>query len=257
MIWVAYSSLKPESAIFRDPFGLPSPGNLQWSHYARAWKEARFSEYFLNSLVVTSVSVFLILWLGSMVSYGLARFKHPAVPWIRGLFLAGLMLPVQLTIIPLFFELRMLGLLNTEAGLILVYTAGGLPFAVLVLTSFFRSVPSTLHEAAIMDGCSEWQAFQKVMLPLARPGLLTVAIFQFIGIWKEYFFAFMFASGTGATDFKTLPVGLANLAMSAQYQGENGPLFAGVVLSTLPILVIYLFLQRYIVSGIASGALKG
>lgn len=255
MVWVAYSSLKPEAAIFREPFGLPAPGGLEWANYAKAWREARFSDYFFNSVLVTTVSVSLILFFGSTVAYGLARFRHPLVPWIRWLFLAGLMVPAQLSIVPLFFELKALGLLNTRLGLIGVYTAGGLPFAVLVLTGFFRSLPDSLHEAAILDGCSERQAFFKVMFPLARPGLLTVAIFQFIGIWKEYFFAFMYASG--AVESRTLPLGLANLSIAAQYKGENGPMFAGVVLSTLPLLLVYLFLQRHIVSGITSGAVKG
>jgi N-acetylglucosamine transport system permease protein len=176
---------------------------------------------------------------------------------VFALFLAGLTLPAQLAIVPLFFELRAVGLLNSRTGLILVYTANGLPFAIFVLAGFFRSLPRSLYEAAIVDGCGEFSAFWRVLLPLARPGLVTVAIFQFIGVWKEYFYAFMLVSGDMAGSARTLPLGLANLSITAEYRTEYGMLFAGIVLVTLPILLVYVSLQRQIVRGIAAGALKG
>jgi ABC-type glycerol-3-phosphate transport system permease component len=257
MLWVAYSSLKADNAIFRDAFALPPLTDLRFENYERAWREARFGDYFLNSVVVTGVSVFLITALGAMAAYALARFYHPAGKVTFWLFLAGLMIPAQLGVIPLFFELRALGLLNSRLGLILVYTANGLPFAIFVLAGFFRSLPRTLYEAAVIDGCGEFSAFWRVLLPLARPGLVTVAIFQFIGVWKEYFFAFMLTSGDVDGGVRTLPLGLANLSITAQYRSNYGSLFAGIVLVTIPILIVYLLLQRQIVKGIAAGALKG
>ncbi|HNW42143.1 MAG TPA: ABC transporter permease subunit, partial [Opitutaceae bacterium] len=201
MVWMAYSSLKTDQAIFRDAFALPPAGDLQFANYAHAWREAHFGDYFLNSVLVTTTSVALIVALGSMAAYALARFYHPAGKAVFWLFLAGLMVPVQLSIVPLFFELRGLGLLNSLWGLILVYTANGLPFAIFILAGFFRGLPRSLYEAAIIDGCGEWSAFWRVMLPLAKPGLVTVAIFQFIGIWKEYFFAFMLTGGDAAGSY--------------------------------------------------------
>ena len=257
MIWVAYSSLKPNEAIFRDAFALPSWDALQWNNYVLAWREARFGEYFLNSVLVTTVSVTAILVLGSMAAYALSRFYHPLGHAVFILFLAGLMIPVQLSIVPLFFELRAAGLLNSRVGLVLVYTANGLPFAIFILAGFFRALPRSLYEAAVVDGCSEAAAFWRIMLPLARPGLVTVAIFQFIGIWKEYFFAFMFTSGTADEGMRTLPLGLGNLAVAAQYHTDYGMLFAGIVMVTLPILLVYLLLQKQLVKGITAGALKG
>jgi ABC-type glycerol-3-phosphate transport system permease component len=257
MVWVAYSSLKPDEAIFHDTFALPAAGNIRTENYARAWHEARFADYFFNSVLVTTVSVTLIVALGAMAGYALSRFYHPLGQVIFWLFLAGLMIPAQLAVVPLFFELKQLGLLNSRAGLILVYTANGLPFAIFILTGFFRSLPRTLYEAAVIDGCSEFAAFWRVLLPLARPGLVTVAIFQFIGVWKEYFHAFMLLGGDVDGGARTLPLGLANLAITAQYRSDYGMLFAGIVLVTLPILIIYLLLQRQIVKGIAAGALKG
>lgn len=257
MVWVAYSSLKPDEAIFRDAFALPSWNALQWDNYRQAWREAHFGQYFLNSVLVTGVSVTCILLLGSMAAYALSRFRHPLGHAVFMLFLAGLMIPVQLSIIPLFFGLRSVGLLNSRLGLILVYTANGLPFAIFILAGFFRALPRSLYEAAVVDGCSEAGAFWRVMLPLAKPGLITVAIFQFIGVWKEYFFAFMFTSGTGDESVRTLPLGLGNLSVTAQYHNDYGMLFAGIVMVTLPILLVYLLLQKHLVKGITAGALKG
>ena len=153
--------------------------------------------------------------------------------------------------------MQALGLLNSRIGLIAVYIANGLPFAVFILAGFFRSLPRSLYEAAVIDGCSEFAAFWKVQLPLARPGLITVAIFQFIGIWKEYFFAFMLTNGGADDSARTLPMGLANLSITAQYRGSYGSLFAGIVLVTIPILLVYVLLQRQIVKGVVAGAIKG
>jgi ABC-type glycerol-3-phosphate transport system permease component len=167
------------------------------------------------------------------------------------------MIPAQLAIVPLFFEMRDLGLLNTRLGLILVYTANGLPFAIFILAGFFRSLPRALYEAAVIDGCGEFAAFWKVLLPLARPGLVTVVIFEFIGVWKEYFYAYMLLGGDTAGSARTLPLGLANLSIVSLFRSDYGMLFAGLVLVTVPILVVYVLLQRHIVKGVAAGALKG
>lgn len=257
MLWVAWSSLKDDAEIFRHPFALPAWDDLRTGNYERAWREARFGDYFFNSLLVTSASVALITGLGAMAAYALARFALPGGRAVFWLFLAGLMIPAQLAVVPLFFELRALGLLNSRLGLVLVYTANGLPFAIFILAGFFRTLPRSLYEAAVIDGCGEWAAFRRVMLPLARPGLVTVAIFQFIGVWKEYFFAFMLTSGDVEGGARTLPLGLANLAITAQYRSDYGSLFAGIVLIALPLLVVFILLQRHIVKGVTAGAVKG
>ncbi|HEY1791957.1 MAG TPA: carbohydrate ABC transporter permease [Opitutaceae bacterium] len=257
MIWVAYSSLKSDRAILTRPLSPPGPSDLHPGNYAAAWSGAHFGAYFANSAVVTAASVVLIVSLGAMAAYALARFAFPGSRLLFGLVIAGLTVPAQLLVVPLFFELRAAGLLNSRLGLVLVYTANGLPFSIFVLAAFFRTLPRSLHEAAVIDGCGEFSAFWRVLLPLARPGLVTVAIFQFIGVWREYFYAFMFVNGDEAGAARTIPLGLANLSISAEYHTEYGMLFAGIVLVTLPILVVYLVLQRHIVRGIAAGALKG
>jgi ABC-type glycerol-3-phosphate transport system permease component len=256
MVWVAYSSLKTDAAILREPLAPPAWAEADFGAYERAWRGSRLGDYFLNSVLVTGVSVALILALAAPAAYALARFRMPLGKAAYALFLAGLTIPAQLAMVPLFFELRALGLLDSRLGLVLVYAANGLPFAIFILAGFFRGLPRALHEAAVVDGCDEFSAFWRVMLPLARPGLATVAIFQFIGIWKEYFFAFMLVGG-GDGGARTLPLGLANLAITAQYGGDQARLFAGLVVVTLPILLVYVLLQRQLVSGIAAGALKG
>ncbi len=257
MVWVGYSSLKADSAIFNDTFALPGLGSLHFENYRNAWREAHFRDYFYHSVLITGASVALIVGLGAMAAYALARFYHPLGRIVFWLFLAGLMIPAQLAIVPLFFELRALGLLNSRIGLILVYTANGLPFAIFILAGFFRSLPRALYEAAVIDGCGEFSAFWRVLLPLARPGLVTVAIFEFIGVWKEYFYAYMLLGGDTAGRARTLPLGLGNLSIASLFRSDYGMLFAGLVLVTVPILIVYVLLQRHIVKGVAAGALKG
>jgi len=257
LLWLLYTSLKTDQEIFLNPFALPDLQNLQWHNFARAWTEAHFSRYFLNSILVTIVSLAGCLLLASMAAYALSRFKIRGGKPVFYLFLSGLMIPAQLAIIPLFFQMRDLGLLNSRTGLILVYTAGSLPFAIFILAGFFKSLPTTLYEAAQMDGCGEWRTFWSVMLPLARPGLITVAIFSFLNFWNEYFTAYMFLSGADGEGVRTLPLGLANIAITSQYRSDWGVCFAGLVLVLIPTLLFYALLQRHIVKGVTAGALKG
>jgi len=143
---------------------------------------------------------------------------------------------------------------DSHAGLILIYAAASLPFTVFVLTAFFRTLPNELREAALMDGASEYRVFSTVMMPLARPGLVTVAIFNFLGLWNEYLLGLVFLQSDG---LKTLPLGLASISMQAQYKSDFGILFAGLVITMVPTLLVYIFLQERITKGITLGALKG
>ncbi len=143
---------------------------------------------------------------------------------------------------------------DSHAGLILIYVAASLPFTVFVLTAFFRTLPNELREAALMDGASEYRVYSTVMMPLARPGLVTVAIFNFLGLWNEYLFGLVFLQ---SDKLKTLPLGLASISMQAQYKSDFGILFAGLVITMVPTLLVYIFLQERITKGITLGALKG
>ena len=257
LIWINYTALKTDQEIFLKPFSLPDFKNLQWENFEQAWVGANFSQYFVNSTLVTACALTSCLLLASMAAYALSRFRIPGGTIIFYLFLSGLMIPVQLSIIPLFFQMREWGLLNSRLGLTLVYIAGGLPFAIFILTGFFKNLPRSLHEAAQIDGCGELRIFWSIMLPLARPGLVTVAIFTFLSFWNEYFIAYMFLSGEDSESIRTLPLGLANIAITSQYRSNWGVCFAGLALLFVPTLIFYILLQRQIVKGVAAGALKG
>src|SRR6185436_14288645 len=154
-------------------------------------------------------------------------------------------------------QMKGMHMLNSRAGFSLVYLAFGFPFSVFILAGFFKTLPSSLHESAILDGASEFGAFWHVMLPMARPGLITVAIFLFLGNWNEFFVAFVCLSGKGSEAARTLPLGLANVTIVSQYRSDWGMAFAGLVLMMLPTLAVYILLQKHLTKGITAGAVKG
>jgi len=238
-------------------------------NYRAAWVESHFSRFFFNSVWVTGWSLLGTLALASMAAYVLARFEFRGNRWLFMFFISGMMIPAQLLLIPVFFEYSWLSDLGTQLlspfglrfqlydshfGLILLYIALSLPFTILVLSGFFKSLPGALREAAIMDGCGEYRTFWHVMLPLAKPGLITAAIFNFLGIWNEYIFALVFVN---TPENKTLPLGLASVSIQAQYRTDFGLLFACLVIVVVPTLLVYVLLQRYLTEGITAGALKG
>jgi len=257
MVWLLYTSLKTDKDIFLDPFELPAWNNLQWVNFKNAWTKGSFGHYFGNSVLMTVSTVLLVTLFSSMAAYALSRFHFRGARPLFFYFLAGLMIPLQLGIVPLFFQMKDLHLLNSRLGLLTVYVAFGLPFSIFILTGFFKSLPSALYESALIDGASDFRAFWSVMLPLARPGLITVAIFSFLGTWNEFFMAFMFLSGKGSEHLRTLPLGLANLTIVSQYRSDWGMAFAGLVLVMLPTLLVYSLLQKHLSKGITMGALKG
>lgn len=243
------SSFKTGREIFRSPFALPD--SWSFTNYVEAWTQGNFSTYFGNSVMVTSASLLLVLTLGSLAAYPLGRYAFRGRAWLTMYFLSGLMLPIKLGILPLFFLMRTLGLLNTPFSLIFVYAASGLPFTIFVLANFFETLPKELEEAARLDGASEFRIFWQVMLPLVRPALATVAIFNFIPWWNDFFFPLIFIR---ADRFKTLPLGL--FSFFGEHQNDWALLFAGLTITALPLLVVYLFASRQIIAGLTSGALK-
>jgi ABC-type glycerol-3-phosphate transport system permease component len=257
MFWMISTSLKTDREIFSKPFTLPRVGGLQWINFRRAWTDAHFGGYFFNSVFVTVSTVVVTTLAAAMAAYALSRFRFLGAKPLLYYFIAGLIVPLQLAIVPLFFQMKAFHLLNSRLGLLLVYVAFGMPFAVFILTGFFKSLPSALYESALVDGAGEFTVFWSVMLPLAKPGLITVAIFSFIGTWNEFFLAFMFLSGEGSEGIRTLPLGIANVTIVSQYRSDWGAAFAALVLIMVPILTVYIILQKHITKGITVGALKG
>ena len=257
MIWLLYTSLKPDKDIFLNPFSLPSIDNLRWDNFSRAWTGANFGKYLFNSFALTISTVLVTTFIAASTAFALTRYTFRAANPLLMFFLAGLMIPLQLAIVPLFFQMKSMHLLNSLTGLFFAYVGFGLPFAVFVLAGFFKTLPKSLHESARLDGCSEWQSFWHVMLPLARPGLITVAIFLFLGNWNEFFVAFVCLSGQGSEAARTLPLAVSNITIVSQYHSDWGVAFAGLVMMMLPTLVMYIALQKHLTKGITAGAVKG
>ena len=252
MVWLVYTAFKSTDEIFASAWSLPATWKLD--NFVEAWTEARVGEFFWNSIFVTVSTLALRLFVGSMASYSLAKYHFRGSSYLYYTFLAGMMFPIFLGLVPLFFLLKTLHLLDSHLGLILVYSAFGIPFTVFVLTAFFRTIPTTIMEAGIMDGCSHFTLFWRVMLPLAKPGLTTVGIFTFISIWNEYILALVLLS---SSHLRTLPLGIAVLQFVQFYEADFGALFAGLVIVMLPTLICYLILQEQITKGITVGAIKG
>lgn len=251
IVWIAMASLKTNRQVFREVWSLPS--ELHFENYDKAWSQIRLGDYFLNSCLIVITSVLLILLVSAPAAYVLSRVKFRGSNLITMTFIAGIGVPVPLLFIPLFATMAALSLVNTIQGLIVVYVSLSIPFTVYTLTGFFATLPTELEDSAIIDGCTDFQVFRYVMLPLAAPGLITAAIFNFIGLWNEFQLALIF---TNNPDQRTLSLGLYALRNSMQYTGDWVGLFAGVVIVMLPTFILYLFLSERMVSGITMGAVK-
>ncbi|MCL6518228.1 MAG: carbohydrate ABC transporter permease [Armatimonadetes bacterium] len=252
MIWLISVSLKTSYEIFTNPW-LPTL-KPQWQNFIDAWQRAEIGRCFFNSVIVTSISMFFILLIGSMAAYALARFVFRGREIVHTAFISGMMFPVFLGIVPLYLLLSRLNMLDNYFGLITAYVAFSLSFTIFVLTGFFKTLPYELAEAGLIDGCSHFSVFWRIMLPLAKPGLITAGIFNFFGIWNEYPLALVIIS---SNELRTLPLGIANLLMVEHYETNWGVLFAGLVIVMIPTLIVYLFFQRQITEGLTAGALKG
>ncbi len=257
LLWMVLTSLKSGPEIFASPWGMP--GRIHWENFTHAWETAGIAHFFLNSLIVTIATLAILLPTGAMAAYVFARYPFPGSKLLFGTFLGGMMFPQFLTIVPLFFLMNTLkigafSLYDTKLGLTIVYVAYSLPFTVFVLTGFFQTLPKDLDEAAMIDGAGHSKVFWRVMLPLAKPGLIVVGIFNGIGLWNEYSLALVLIP---SEQNRTLPLGIANLVMVEHYQSDWGALFAGLVIVMVPVLVVYWIFRDKIHETMLAGALKG
>ncbi|MGJ0386596.1 carbohydrate ABC transporter permease [Paenarthrobacter nicotinovorans] len=250
LLWTVMSSFKTSSEIFASPFALPSKWNLD--NYTKAWSEAGIGAAFLNSVLVVAVALVIVMVLGAMCAYVLARYTFPGSRAIYYLMLAGLTFPIFLAMVPLFFVLKNMGLLNTLPGLILVYVGFALPFTVFFLFSFFKSLPHEITEAAALDGAGEWRTFFQVMLPMAKPGLASVAIFNFLGLWNQ----FLIPVSINAAGPRVLSQELAAFAGQMGYAVDFGALFAAVTVTVVPVLIVYIIFQRQLQGSVSQGTSK-
>ncbi|PRX95697.1 carbohydrate ABC transporter permease [Allonocardiopsis opalescens] len=245
LLLMLISSLRPEAELRQDPLGLPVRPALE--NYTTAWTQANFSGYFMNSVVVTVSSILLGTSVSVLAAYALARFRFFGDALLTAFFMAGLMIPIRLGVVPVFYLLDNLGLLDSQLGLICVYAASGVPFSVFVLTAFFRQLPVELEEAARIDGAGEFRVFGRIMLPLVRPALATVMLFQFIDLWNDFFFPLVLVD----REHYTLPVGLTTFF--TEYGLNQSLLYAGLVITTAPLVVLFLIATRQIMTGLTAG----
>ncbi|MDQ6753422.1 MAG: carbohydrate ABC transporter permease [Actinomycetota bacterium] len=250
LLWTFMSSFKSSSEIFASPFALPSVWHFD--NYVRAWTSAGIGSYFLNSVIVVGCALVIVMTLGAMCAYVLARYTFPGSRAIYYLLLAGLTFPIFLAMVPLFFILRNIGLLNTLPGLIVTYVAFALPFTVFFLFSFFKTLPNEIAEAAAIDGAGEWRTFFQVMLPMAKPGIASVAIFNFLGLWNQ----FLIPVSINAAGPRVLSQGLAAFAGQMGYAVDFGALFAAVTVTVIPVLIVYVIFQRQLQGSVSAGTLK-
>ena len=251
LLWALLTAFKSDQEIFTSPWGLPA----QWrfDNFARAWTEGNIGTYFINSLIVVVCATLLVMLLGAMTAYVIARYTFPGRDVLYYAFVAGMAFPIFLALVPLFFVVRNLGLIGTYPGLILVYVAYALPFTVFFLVGFFRTLPVSLIEAALLDGCSHAGVFFRIMLPLARPGIISVGIFNFLGLWNQFILPLVLMPDKSKY---VLSQGLAVLAANQGYRSDWSALFAGLVIAILPVLVVYVAFQRRIQEGLAFGGFK-
>jgi raffinose/stachyose/melibiose transport system permease protein len=243
------SSLKTTKEIFLTPLALPQVWSLK--NYTQAWVKSNFITYFRNSAIVSVLSIGCIIMVTSMAAYVIARFKFPGR---RALFLyliAGIALPVKLAIIPIFLLMRDLHIQDTYLSLILVYTAGGVAFSMFLLVNFFKSLPRELEESAKIDGAGAFRIYWSIDLPLLKPALATVTIFNFIDVWNDFFFPLILIN---KKELRTIPLGIQ--IFYGEYNIQWNLLFAALNIAVIPILIVFVIMSRQFISGLTEGAVK-
>ncbi|CDN48560.1 carbohydrate ABC transporter permease [Neorhizobium galegae] len=249
IVIMLFAAFKTNAQIFQSPFSIPDFSNF--ANIIKIWSQTNFLRYLLNSMIVTGASIVVILTLGTMAAYAVGRYKFRGSSFVLMFFLAGLTLPLKLAIIPLFILMRDLGILNTQLSLIVIYVAMGLPTTVFIMTGFIATLPNELEDAARMDGASEPRIMWSIMLPLVRPALVIAGIQNVVPIWNDFFFPLIFIQ---KDNLKTLPQGLTTFM--GEYTTDWGVLFAGLLLSSAPVIIVYIILSRQFINGMTAGAVK-
>jgi multiple sugar transport system permease protein len=251
VFWLVSLSFKTPAAVV-DPTYVPK--QWTWSNFSEILQTSQFIRPLINSIGIGLISTFIAVVLASMAAYAVARLRFPGKSVLIGASLLIAIFPQIALVTPMFNIERALGLFNTWPGLIIPYVAFGLPLGIYTLSAFFREIPWELEKAAKVDGATPFQAFTKVIAPLAAPGMVTTAILVFLACWNEFLFAISFTSTTAS---RTAPASMAYFSGSSQFTVPTGPIAAAAVVITIPIIIFVVFFQRRIVAGLTSGAVKG
>ncbi|AXM89542.1 carbohydrate ABC transporter permease [Anoxybacillus ayderensis] len=251
LVWLLFFSLKNNQEVFNTPlFSLPSPP--RWENYVKVWVEGDIGLYFFNSLWITTVSVIFTVLLASFVTFAITRMNWKLKHVVLGLFMVGLMIPIHSTLIPLFNFFMKVKLIDHPMSIVLTNIGFNLPITIMILLGFYNALPRELEESAVMDGCSVHRMFFQVILPMTSPVIVTTTIINMIYNWNEFVFVNTFIS---SDEYKTLTVGIQNFI--GQYTTDWGAIGATLMISVLPILIIFFFLSNKIMEGITAGAIKG
>ncbi len=250
IIWLFLNSFKDNKELFSNPWGLPKA--FEVNNYARAVTKGNIGISFVNSSIITVFAVFFAVMLGAMVSYGVARLKFKSSRLVKSLFMVGMSIPAYAAIVPLFSMFNKINLLDSYASVIIAQIVFAFPITVFILEGFFSTIPGELEEAAIMDGCSILSGYFRIILPIAKPSIVTVAVIDFINIWNDLLFPQIFLSSENKMP---LPVALTSFADldSVDYTG----MLAAVVLTIIPTIAVYMILHDKIMDGMTAGAVKG
>lgn len=251
VFWILMTSFKTvNEQQSQSPFALPASLNLD--NFKNAFEGGRLLTYYKNSIIVTLITIVVIVILSSMAAFAIEKLRFKINGWVMGFFLLGIAIPIHITLIPLFQIYKNLKLLNTYAALVLPQVGFALPISIYLFTAFYKYLPNSLFEAAVIDGASVMQCFRRIYLPLSKNTIVTVATMNAITIWNEFTFSNTFVS---SISMKTLPVGLYD------YVGERGKVdwgttFSAISVSLIPILVLYFLLNKNIIAGMTAGAIK-
>jgi len=248
--WLILASLSTTREIFTNHL---LASGLHLENYVKALTTNKLGLYFVNSVIYVGVASVLIVIIAAPASYAISRYEFRGRTLLYNMFMSGLGIPSLMLIIPLFVTFLRLKLVGTLPGLIMIYVGISIPFSVFLLTGFFSSLPSELEDAAQIDGCSEVQAFWKIMLPIAQPGIITLLIFNFINLWNDYLWALIFVN---ADQRRTLMLGVEAIMRAMRYTGNYAGMFAGVIILFLPTFILFILLSETIISGITVGAVK-
>jgi raffinose/stachyose/melibiose transport system permease protein len=250
LVWTFFGSIRDETQFSLNPWGFPE--QLDLSVYFRVLTEYGLARNILNSLVMSIVGVLAIIWLSLTASYALARLRWRGSKFMMAFFLSGIMIPVHSTLIPLYVTLRPLAKLDERFALMIPYVVFGLPVAIFIISNYMKSIPLSLEEAAVIEGCSLIRSFFNIILPMTKPAIATISIFSFMGIWNELMFALVFLQRAVV---QTLPLGI--LRFTGLYATQWQPTMAAIVIAMIPSLIIYSILQEKIIGGMTAGSLKG
>jgi raffinose/stachyose/melibiose transport system permease protein len=249
LINMIFSTFKTNRTILTSPFSLPT--SFSFSNYKTVWIDKGFYRYFINSVLVTAVSIVLVLLFGSMGSYGVSRYQYKMNTLVYMIFLSGIMLPLKAAIIPLFLLIKTLGLINNMFSVILIFIAMALPSTVFILAGFMKGVPVELEYAAKIDGCNDFTIYWQIVMPMVAPAIALVTIYNAVPIWNDFFFPLVFLQ---SDKIKTLPVGLSTFF--GQHSTNWSLLFTGLTIAIIPMLILYLFMSKYFIKGMTAGAVK-